>query len=128
MGSILNCLLLKVFTLFKDMAIERQLKHSVRSVFLLLLFFVDGFNCLSTKDPKIAKPRTTFLNDESYVSPSSESIIRAYWDPQSCGPNGPNYNRNWCQHGSAYRTKMLLDTIIIIDNRECKYNFYAEYT
>jgi len=30
------------------------------------------------------------------TSTYAESIIRAYWDPESCGPNGPNYNRNWC--------------------------------
>merc|ERR1719295_851774 len=99
-----------------------------------------------TIQKKTEKENLAFLssieNDETEREKvhDNESIIRAYWDPKSCGPDGPNYNRNWCnkvtrvcplevstelcKHGSAYRTKNLLNKTI----NNCTYVFYAEYT
>jgi len=69
-----------------------------------------------------------------------ESVIRAYWDEKSCGPDGKNYNWEWCgkknsdcplekstpycEYGNGYRTEFLEDKKI--DN--CTYKYYAEYT
>merc|ERR1719167_400782 len=48
------------------------------------LFFVDGFNCLSIKDPKIAKETTTFLNDDGQC-------------PNGNGIHNWKYNTTLCQ-------------------------------
>ena len=68
-------------------------------------------------------------------------VIRAYWDHGICGPEGEDYNWDWCnkregscpsikatslcQTGKARKTKFEKKPY---SQDGCGYNWYAEYT
>ena len=71
-----------------------------------------------------------------------ESIFRAYSDEEGCGLEGANHNwdicgekdgncleeldnTSLCQYGKANRTMFIRKPF---KTRDCKYNYYAEYT